>query len=126
MTYLADTNIFLEILLDQEKRSSCEAFLQSNIGKISLSDFSLHSVGVILFRVGKEDIFTDFANDVLPLINILSLPEELIIQTIQARKAFNFDFDDAYQYSLAKHYGLKIVTMDKDFGQLDSSEVLFL
>jgi hypothetical protein len=77
MTYLAGTNIFLEILLDQEKRSSCEAFLQSNIGKISLSDFSLHSVGVILFRVGKEDIFTDFANDVLPLINILSLPEEL-------------------------------------------------
>jgi uncharacterized protein len=105
MTYLADTNIFLEILLDQEKRASCEEFLQSSIGEISLSDFSLHSIGVILFRVGKGEIFADFTNDVLPLINILSLPEELIVQTVQAGKAFNFDFDDAYQYSLAKHYG---------------------
>ena len=34
MTYLADTNIFLEILLDQEKRAVCEKFLQENIGQI--------------------------------------------------------------------------------------------
>jgi len=126
MTYLADTNIFLEILLDQEKRTSCQKFLQTNIGEISLSDFSLHSIGVILFRVGREDLFADFVSDVLPLINVLSLPAELIFQTIEARKAFNFDFDDAYQYGLAKHYGLKIATMDKDFGRLDPSEVLFL
>ena len=126
MTYLADTNIFLEILLDQEKRASCEKFLQDNIGKISLSDFSLHSIGVILFRAGKEDVFADFTGDILPLINILSLPGELVAKTVRAGKDFNFDFDDAYQYCLAEHYGLRIVTMDKDFNRLDPADVMFL
>jgi hypothetical protein len=36
MMYLADTNIFLEILLSQEKRGLCEKFLSHNIGKIVL------------------------------------------------------------------------------------------
>ena len=126
MTYLADTNIFLGILLDQEKRGICEKFLSQNIGKTSLSDFSFHSIGVILFRTGKEDLFVDFANDILPLINFLSLPVDLLTETVQASRDFNFDFDDAYQYRLAKHHGLKIVTMDKDFNRLDPSEVMFL
>ncbi|MFH0729734.1 MAG: hypothetical protein V2B19_25755 [Pseudomonadota bacterium] len=34
-------------------------------------------------------------------------------------------FDDAYQYSLARHYGLKIVTMDKDISRIDSTMVFF-
>ena len=126
MTYLADTNIFLEILLDQEKRGLCEKFLSQNIGRISLSDFSFHSIGVILFRGGREDVFEDFSMDIIPLMNVLSLPMELIRKTVYARKEFNFDFDDAYQYSIARHFELKIVTMDKDFDRLEPSMVLFL
>jgi uncharacterized protein len=126
MMYLADTNIFLEILLDQEKRGVCEKFLSQNIGRTSLSDFSFHSIGVILFRGGKENFFQEFIGDIIPLISVLSLPVDLAESTVQARKDFNFDFDDAYQYSLAQHYGLKIVTMDKDFLNIDSSMVLFL
>ena len=52
--YLVDTNIFLEILLKQNKSESCKAFLDKNIGAISISDFTLHSIGVILFRFGGE------------------------------------------------------------------------
>lgn len=36
------------------------------------------------------------------------------------------DFDDAYQYCTAKYYGLKLVTMDKDFKKVEDVEVLFL
>jgi len=38
----------------------------------------------------------------------------------------NLDFDDAYHYSIAKYYGLKLVTMDKDFEKVKDIEVLFL
>ena len=36
----------------------------------------------------------------------------------------NLDFDDAYQYSVAKYYGLKIVTMDRDFEKIKDLEIL--
>jgi len=45
---------------------------------------------------------------------------------VDARRRFNLDFDDAYQYSVAKHYGLRIVTMDRDFEGVEDVEVLFL
>jgi len=47
---LVDTNIFLEILLGQPNKERCKEFLQENSGQCSLSDFSLHSIGVIAFR----------------------------------------------------------------------------
>ena len=38
--YLLDTNIFLEILLKQDKSDKCKAFLNDNIGLLNISDFS--------------------------------------------------------------------------------------
>ncbi len=57
MNYLVDTNIFLEILLNQNGRKKCETFLQDEPGAAWISDFTLHSIGVILravHRVGAE------------------------------------------------------------------------
>ena len=51
--YLIDTNVFPEVLLAQEKRELCKNFLNANIGSLYISDFSLHSIGVILFRNGE-------------------------------------------------------------------------
>jgi predicted nucleic acid-binding protein len=50
MMFLVDTNIFLEILLTQDKKAICKKFLDKNIGNLHITDFSLHSIGVILFR----------------------------------------------------------------------------
>lgn len=33
MTFLVDTNVFLEILLNRAKKESCKRFLNKNIGK---------------------------------------------------------------------------------------------
>jgi predicted nucleic acid-binding protein len=52
--YLADTNIFLEILLKQDKSVICKAFLYKNIDSIHISDFTLHSIGVILFKQNED------------------------------------------------------------------------
>ena len=124
--FLVDTNVFLEILLRQNKKEDCTRFLDNNIGNLNITDFSLHSIGVILFRYGKEEVFRKFVEDVLPNTKLLSLPIEQYREVVNVRKSFNLDFDDAYQYSIAKYYGLKVVTMDKDFERIKDVEVLFL
>lgn len=124
--FLVDTNIFLEILLGQDKKKDCKKYLDNNIGKLNITDFSLHSIGVILFRYGKEDIFQKFIEDVIPAVKILSLPVEQYREVVGDRRILNLDFDDAYQYSVAKYYGLKVVKMDKDFERVKDVEILFL
>jgi predicted nucleic acid-binding protein len=123
--FLVDTNIFLEMLLEQDKKEACMRFLESNIGNLNITDFSLHSIGVVLFKYGKEDVFQKFVEDVMPNVKLLSLPIELYGGVVSARKSLNLDFDDAYQYSMAKYYRLKVATMDKDFDRIKDVEVLF-
>jgi predicted nucleic acid-binding protein len=124
--FLVDTNVFLEILLRQDKKESCKKFLDNNIGNLNFTDFSLHSIGVILFRYGKEDIFQKFVEDVMPNVKLLSLPMKLYREIVDVSKSLNLDFDDAYQYSTAKYYGLRVATMDKDFERIRDVEILFL
>lgn len=123
---LADTNIFLEILLKQDKKEDCKDFLDQNTGDIFISDFSLHSVGVVCFRKKKEEIFQKFVDDILPQIDFLTLPIDEYSEVIENKKKFNLDFDDSYQYTIAKRFDLKIATMDKDFKRVKDLEVLFL
>ena len=124
--FLVDTNIFLEILLERDKKEDCKKFLDNNIGNLNITDFSLHSIGVILFKYSKEKVFQNFVEDILPNIKLLSLPMELYREVVNVRKSMSLDFDDAYQYSVAKCYRLKIVTMDKDFEKVKGLKILFL
>ena len=76
---------------------------------------------------GYECIFRNtFDEDVVPNAKLLSLPMELYREVVNVRKSLNLDFDDTYQYNVAKHYGSKVVTMDKDFERIRNVEVLFL
>lgn len=124
--YLVDTNIFLEILLGQDKKIICKNFLEENILILKISDFLLHSIGVILFRYGKEDIFQKFLEDILTNIEILTLPGTSYQNVINSKKSLNLDFDDSYQYSIARHYGITIATMDNDFKKVRDTDILFL
>jgi len=72
---LIDTNIILEILLQQEKSSFCKEFIINNIDKIKISDFTLHSIGVILFRQNKEELFSKFISDIITKVQLISLPK---------------------------------------------------
>ena len=124
--FLVDTNIILEILLKQDKRKKCRKFLDDNIGNIHITDFSLHSIGIILFKYNKEDSFKKFVGDFMPNARILSLPPELYGDIVDIRKNLHLDFDDAYQYRIAKYYELKVVTMDKDFEKVKDGNILFV
>ena len=125
--YLADTNIFLEILLAQEKSNECKKFLEEKRGELFISDFSIHSIGVILYRNKKEAVFERFVNDVLVKLEILTLEKKAYKKLSEISKEFNLDFDDAYQFKIAQENNLIIATMDRDFDKIaDSFSVNFL
>ena len=113
--YLIDTNIFLEILLDQEKKEICKLYLKSKFGKLAISDFSLHSIGLILFRIKRFEIYNSFINDVIRQIEVLSIRKINYSQISKIANQFNLDFDDAFQVVVAKTGNLTITTMDEDF-----------
>jgi predicted nucleic acid-binding protein len=95
--YLVDTNIFLEILLKQDKSALCKAFLDNNIDSINITDFTLHSIGVILFSQNQRRTFHQFISDTLPKVNLLSLPKDEYKRLNASNRNLNLDFDDSYQ-----------------------------
>jgi len=118
MKYLIDTNIWLERLLDQEKSETVSLFLdQIPLENVFVSDFSVHSIGVILSRSKKFDVFSNFLNDLFlnAQIEQLSLSPGELMHVISNMQEFNLDFDDSYQFSVSQKYDLVIVTFDKDF-----------
>ncbi len=124
--YLIDTNIFFEILLKQDKSELCKSFLEKNIGAINISDFTLHSIGIILFKQNEELLFLRFISDTLPKANLLTLPKDKYEEIIKIKNEFKLDFDDSYQYNICKHFNLKFVTMDQDFKKAKDIEIQYL
>lgn len=125
--YLADTNIFLELLLSQKKHKECKDFLHENLEHINISDFSLHSIGVILFRKSRETTFLRFVNDFVSKVEVLTLSKDNYAGLVGKEKKISLDFDDSYQLAVAQEHGLKIVSMDKDFEKVKGEiEVVFL
>ena len=104
--------------MNQEKKEKCKEYLNSKIKRIFISDFSLHSIGVILFRLEKNLAFDSFLNDLLPRIELIGLPLKDYYTINLLSSNFKLDFDDAYQAAVAKSFGLTISTMDKDFKRL--------
>lgn len=121
--YLLDTNIFLESLLGQDRTNEVRLFLQSiDLRTIFITDLSLHSIGIILFRLNHLPLFVSFLEDiVIDGVGVLSLSPEDHKMLVQPSHQFNLDFDDAYQYAVAKKYNLQFISFDTDFDRTDRS-----
>ncbi|MFC1731088.1 type II toxin-antitoxin system VapC family toxin [candidate division KSB1 bacterium] len=127
MAYLFDTNIFLEIFLDQENKDKAKKIISENLEELYVSDFTIHSIGVILINQKKHEIFQDFLNDLTPYLSVLSIPKLNYSELIEISKDYNLDFDDSYQALIAKENNLTVVTMDNDFKKIKSFiEVKFI
>jgi uncharacterized protein len=116
--YLVDTNVWLERLLNQEKSVIASQFFDLiPTDLLFVSDFSIHSIGVILTRLKKFDIFEKFVKDLFinGQIELLFLDSFDLLDVNHNIQKFNLDFDDSYQLSVAQKYDLTIVTFDKDF-----------
>lgn len=130
--HLLDTNILLEFLLNQKKADEVESLLRETPQEsLSVSDFSLGSIGVILFRRKKHELFLKAVDDLflsgglrLIRLDVVDIPKVLTYS-----KKFGLDYDDSYQYSVAEKYNLILVSYDSDFdrtsrGRLDPAIIL--
>ncbi len=115
--YLLETNIWLELLLNQEKADEVKGFLNHiKDSDIYISSFSFYSICIFLSRMNKFDTLISFVND-LSENNIEIINTNLLdIQSIlEIEKSYNLDFDDALQYYLASSNKITLIGYDKDF-----------
>ncbi len=122
LMFLVDTNIWLELLLEQKKANEVLQFFQVIEGKqLAITEFSLYSIGLILTRLKKDDEFGDFLLDTLENSGVgrIQLDLDGLKQVLTVRKNFTLDFDDAYQYVVAEKYGLTLVSFDADFDKTE-------
>jgi predicted nucleic acid-binding protein len=120
--YLVDTNIWLERLLDQERATEVGEFLTlMSTEDLLMSDFSLHSIGVILDRLGQRAILSQFVDDLFVRggVTQVSVHPEDMIHLVEVMDRFNLDFDDAYQYVAAEQSAAVIVSLDGDFDRTE-------
>ena len=125
--FIIDTNIFLEYILRRSRVQEVKDFFsRADLSKVYVSDFSLHSLGVIYLRERKLLEFLTFVNEdiIASGIHVLSLVPDDFSKITDAAGQFHLDFDDAYQYAVAEQYGFSIVSFDKDFDRTEKGRVV--
>jgi predicted nucleic acid-binding protein len=125
--YLLDTNIFLELLLDQKESGSVRALLSTKApDELSISDLAFHSIGIILYQKNAAQLFSDFVKDLFGEggIPFFALGSEDMKRLEHVSTSFNLDFNDAYQYVIAEKFGLVLVSFDTDFDRTDRKRII--
>ena len=126
--YLIDTNILLEVLLDQDMADDCEKLiLKLNEGYLAayISSFTMHSIEVILERNKKLDILKDFLGDALESKGLKRFDTTTLdeAETAEISSNLKLDFDDAVNYYICKILNLKIISFDRHFDKTDIERV---
>lgn len=87
--YLVDTNVILEVLLDQEQADEAERFLREVSG-LFLSDFAFHSLGVVLLRYGQPEAFPRVYEDLVVRggVGLLRLEAQEAARIVEVASAF--------------------------------------
>lgn len=89
--YLLDTNILLELLFKRQKYTEVEAFLrQTPRESLKISDFSLYSLGIALFKRKMHGLFSKVVEDLLITggIGVMRLSVEDMDTISQSSKRF--------------------------------------
>ena len=122
--YLIDTNIFLEVIMDQdrseESRELLEALSEGKIHGIT-TKFTVHAVEGIL--TNKPEKASAFLHNIETSVGIEIADTDISYErdTAQLSSEIKMDFDDSLQYRVAKREGADaVVSFDTDF---DSTEI---
>lgn len=125
--YLLDTNIFLELLLDQEEAGSVRTlFSTKSPADLAISDLAFHSIGIILYQKKSPRLFTDFVRDIFGEggIAIIGLVPEDMNRVEEVAQTSGLDFDDSYQYVVAEKYDLTLVSFDAHFDSTERKRIV--
>ncbi|MBI3540981.1 MAG: type II toxin-antitoxin system VapC family toxin [Deltaproteobacteria bacterium] len=126
--YLFDTNIFLEILLDQKQADACQKALTvaRKDSPIWITHFSLHAIEAIIGGRKRFEILQKFLSALEEHPHLFcyatTVEEELEVTRLGPKN--HLDFDDALQYYVALKKKLTLVTLDSDFKNLKQISVL--
>jgi predicted nucleic acid-binding protein len=124
--YLLDTNVWLERMLEQARSEEVRRLLdQVPSDHLLITDFSLHSIGVILNRLNRRDEFLGFVRDLFidGAVALVSLEPGDMERLVAVMDRFGLDFDDAYQYVAAERYQVELVSFDGDFDGTERGRV---
>lgn len=120
--FLLDTNIWLERLLGQRQADIVGELLDTlSTSEMCMTDFTLHSIGVICNRLQQRDVFVQFVEDLLidSDVFVVTVPPKAMKRVVEVMNNFNLDFDDAYQYVAAEREKAIIISFDKDFDKTE-------
>jgi len=96
MRLLIDTNIVLEVILEQTRADEARALLAATEEhQFFISDYALHSIGLLLFRRGQHSIFLQFLNDMMVKAGMVltSLHTDDMEAVVEMAMRLNLDFD---------------------------------
>jgi predicted nucleic acid-binding protein len=122
--YLLDTNIFLEVLMLQERKEECKTFLEMlQTGKKTaiITDFTVHSIIVIMYNLHKIKELKIFLSSLTAYkglhIHNTTITDEINATDIAITQ--KLDMDDAIQYATALSTNAQaIISFDKHFNNL--------
>ncbi len=126
---LIDSNIFLEVLLEQSKSKDCENFLKAiavSQEQAIITDFLIDTICVILGREGKQPkAISQFLSSLLGFAG-LSIYNTTIMDKILAAglmEKHGLDFDDALVLQAMHVNKIKqIVSYDRHFDKIKDIE----
>jgi hypothetical protein len=110
------------MLLEQEHLDEARNLLEAiPLSEITITDFAVHSIGIILTNDQKDSDYRDFVLDILqdtPIV-VIRLDSDDLPRVLDVRKKHRLDFDDAYQYVAAEKHDLTLVSFDTDFDRTE-------
>jgi len=128
---LIDTNIFLEILLQQKKSDIAKGILRElveNSEPFIITSFTIHSIIVILEKRRMINELKIFMSSLAEIENLLfyypTFEEEKEI--IHNMTKWNLDFDDSFQYFVAQKLEAELITFDHNFAGITDIDIRIL
>lgn len=118
MTFLLDSNVWLEVILQQQRADEAATLLKlASPNELAITEFSLSSIGIILtMREQRHEDYVTFLSDLQTSgVRVADLDLEQRKQIPQVAQQYGLDFDDAYQLVAARGFELRIVSFDADF-----------
>ncbi len=70
------------------------------------------------------EVIQKFVKDILPNVKIITLSKRSYQSLSDIKRKFGLDFDDAYQYKIAKDNNLELVTLDRDFEKIKNDLIV--
>ena len=126
---LYDTNIFLEILLGQQKADTALKAIEtiSERKRGCVTSFSVHAIEAILRGTRRFELILDFLDfvETHPYLDRYSTSSQEEREIAEAAGQLNLDYEDSLQFYVARTRGLTLVTFDLHFRKLKGAKILF-